>query len=168
MKLIEVGKIVGTHGIKGEVKIKSDSDFRNERFRKHQKLYVKRGNELETITIDSHRAHKQWDLICFNHIQDINLVLSYVGCSLFVDRDELPPLPEHEYYFDDLIGLDVYLEDETLVGTVSDITEVPQGIILVVTKTNQKESLIPFVPEFIKQVDTEHKAIIITPIEGLL
>lgn len=168
MKLISVGIIAGTHGIKGEVKVKSDSDFRNERFKKHQKLFVKRQGEMETIIIDSHRQHKQWDLITFNQIQDINLVLDYVGCELFVNREDLPPLSKHEYYFDDLIGLDACLEDGTIIGQVSDITNLPQGFLLVITKPDQKEALVPFVPEFVKQVDINKKRIIITPIEGLL
>ncbi len=168
MKLIEVGIIVGTHGIKGEVKIKSDSDFRKERFQKNNALYVKRQGKMETITITTHRVHKQWDLITFNNLFDINMVLDYVGSTVYVDRDQLSELPENEFYYDDLIGLQVYLENMELIGEVSDITPLPQGILLVVKKTNNKESLIPFVPEFIKQVDTIHRMIIITPIEGLL
>ncbi|HNZ50010.1 MAG TPA: ribosome maturation factor RimM [Bacilli bacterium] len=168
MKLIEVGKIVGTHGIKGEVKIISDSDFRAERFQVNRQLFVQKNGKMEAIIINSHRQHKQWDLITFNHLEDINLVLDYVGCFVFVNRDDLEPLPEHEYYYDDLIGLDVVLEDLSLVGKVSDLTELPQGLLLVVLKTNNKEALIPFVSEFIKEVDLEKKRIIITPIEGLL
>lgn len=168
MKLIEVGIIVGTHGIKGEVKIKSDSDFRKERFQKNNALYVKRQGKMETITITTHRVHKQWDLITFNNLFDINMVLDYVGSTVYVDRDQLSELPEHEFYYDDLIGSQVYLENMELIGEVSDITPLPQGILLVVKKANNKESLIPFVPEFIKQVDTIHRMIIITPIEGLL
>jgi 16S rRNA processing protein RimM len=168
MKYLEVGKIVGTHGIRGEVKIISDSDFRNERFKKNQKLYVKKQEVMEEITIDSHRVHKNWDLITFNKITDINLVLDYVGSLVFVNREELPILPQHEYYYDDLIGLKVYLEDNTLIGEVTDITNLPRGILLVVTKLDGKESLIPFVAEFVKSVDQSHQRIIITPIEGLL
>ena len=68
-----VGKIVGTHGIKGELKVKSDTSF--DRFKKGSKLYI---DKKEEITVNSHRQHKGMELITINGLKDINDVLCYV------------------------------------------------------------------------------------------
>jgi 16S rRNA processing protein RimM len=168
MKYLNVGKIIGTHGIKGEVKVLSDSAFKDERFRKGQMLYVKREGNMEPITIDSHRSHKNLELITFNHYQNINDVLSYLGAEVYVDRNDLPELDGDEYYYDDLIGMSVRNSQGETLGIVEDIAEVPQGEILIIRKTDGSEAWVPFVSEFIKDVDCKQKIIIIEPIEGLL
>jgi len=168
MKYLNVGKIIGTHGIKGEIKVLSDSGFKDERFREGQVLYVKREGKMEPIIIDSHRTHKNLELIAFNNYQNINDVLPYLGAEIFVDRNDLPELDSGEYYYDDLIGMSVHNHDGDVLGIVEDIAEVPQGEILIIRKADGKEAWVPFVDEFIKEVDSENKTIIIEPIEGLL
>ena len=67
MKYLLVGKIIGTHGIKGEVKVKTDSGFKEDRYRKGSVLYAKVDGKMEQICVDSHREHKNLDLIKFNN-----------------------------------------------------------------------------------------------------
>lgn len=166
MKLNLVGTIVGTHGIKGEVKVKSDTSFA--RFTVGNTLYLKQGNNTKEIVINSHRVHKNMDLITFNNLKNINDVLEYVGSEIYVDVSDLDELEDDEYYYDDLIGLIAYTEEGKELGVIQDINEVPQGIILVLEKPDQTTALIPFVEEFIAEVNIEENKIIITPIEGLL
>jgi 16S rRNA processing protein RimM len=166
MKYIEIGKIVGTHGIKGELKIFSDSDFRNLRFQKGNTIYLSYEKAMMSVTISSYRTHKNYDLVTINGLLDINLVEKFIGCGVFIDKEDLGQLEEGEYYFDDLIGKIVQTNDGTIVGTVKDILDLPQGEILVVTKPNKKEVMIPFVDEFIQSVTD--LVIVITPIEGLI
>lgn len=156
-----VGKIVGTHGIKGELKVKSDTSF--DRFKKGNKLYV---DKTEEITINSHRQHKGMELITINNFTNINDVLGYVGKELYVphNREELK---EGEFYYEDLIGLDCYDSKDNLIGTIKDLQEVPQGLILEI-KGKTKTILIPFVDEFIEYIDLENNKIAINEIEGLL
>ena len=153
-----VGKIVNTHGIKGEVKVKSETNM--DRFNKGNKLFLKKGNDYLEIVIDSHRVHKGMDLICFNGITDINKVLDYKGCNLYIKHEE----DTDKIYYEDLIGKKIIVDGKVL-GIVTDIREVPQGIILE-CKIDDKIKLIPYVDAFIKEVSNE--AIIVTPIEGLL
>ena len=157
-----VGKIVATHGIKGEVKVKSESDFH--RFNIGNIVYIEKDNEKIPININSHRVHKNLDLITFNDIKDINLVLTYVGCNIYTphNREELN---EGEYYIEDLVGLKAISTEGITIGIVHDMREVPQGYILEV-KTNEKIVLIPFVDEFIKEIKKDE--IIIELIEGLI
>lgn len=156
-----VGKIVGTHGIKGEVKVKSDTSF--DRFKKGNILYIEK--EME-IKIDSHRQHKGMELITFNGFKNINDVLCFVGKELYVphNRDELD---EGEFFYEDLIGLMCYDSKNNEIGKVIDIQEVPQGIILEI-EGKEKTILVPYVEQFIEDVDLENKAIYINEIEGLL
>ena len=156
-----VGKIVGTHGIKGELKVKSDTSF--DRFKKGSKLYIEKEEE---IIINSHRQHKGMELITINNLTNINDVLCYVGKDLYVphNREELE---DGEFYYEDLIGLDCYDSKDNLIGTVVDLQEVPQGLILEI-KSSAKTILVPFVDEFIADIDLDNNKLSINEIEGLL
>ena len=166
MKYLNVGKIVTTHGIKGEVKVKVETDD-DSRFDSGNKLYVGQDDKHITgeIVIDNARYQKDMILLAFNKIKDINEVLKYVGLSLFVDIDEVRE--DGEIYYDDLIDSKVFAGNEEI-GIVTDVMEVPQGEILRIKKNNGKTALVPYVDEFIKEVDIDNKVIIINPIEGLL
>ena len=161
MEYLEVGKIVTTHGIKGELKVKSDTSF--DRFKKGNKLYIEKEEE---ITINSHRQHKGMELITINNLTNINDVLCYVGKDLYVphNREELE---DGEFYYEDLIGLDCYDSKDNLIGTVVDLQEVPQGLILEI-KSSVKTILVPFVDEFIVDIDLDNNKLSINEIEGLL
>jgi len=166
MKLNKVGTIVGTHGIKGEVKVKSDTSF--DRFIIGSELVIKNEKKQKQIIIDSHRVHKNFDLITFSGYKNINDVLDYIGFDIYIDVEDLDDLEDDEYYYDDLIGLTTFNDKGEKLGTIVDINEVPQGIILELKKLDDKIALIPFVEEFIKEVNLDKKILIITPIEGLL
>ncbi len=156
-----VGKIVGTHGIKGELKVKSDTSF--DRFKKGNILFVEKEEE---IIINSHRVHKGLELITINGLTNINDVLGYVGKNLYVphNREELD---EGEFFYEDLIGLECYDSKNNLIGSIIDLQEVPQGIILEI-KGKTKTILVPFVEAFIEGIDLEDKKLYINEIEGLL
>ena len=166
MKYLEVGKIITTHGIKGEVKVSITTSSPLERFKKGNTLYGLFDKEYKEIKIDTYRLHQGFALISFNGITNINDVLDYVGKTIYVNKDDLKELDQDNFYYDDLIGLDAYDNDEKI-GEVVDVMEVPQGAILVI-KTKEKEALVPFVSEFIEDVDLKEGKIFINPIEGLL
>lgn len=157
-----VGKIIGTHGIKGELKVKSDSSF--ERFVKGNKLYIRKDGKDVPIVISSARVHKGNHLITINEITDINLVLGYVGCEIYTTHGD-DGLSDDEFYIEDLVGLIVQTEEKEEVGKVVDVREVPQGFILEIDRKG-KTVLIPFVNEFVKEVTDE--VIIVNLIEGML
>ncbi|MBQ8293037.1 MAG: ribosome maturation factor RimM [Bacilli bacterium] len=163
-KYLEVGKIVGTFGIKGELKLFSESDFIEERLAKGNTLYLKQGNNYIPVTIDKARFHKNLYMIAINGLTDINDVLQYVGFSLYVDTENAKALEEGEYYCDDLIGMEVYNQDNELLGEVVDVLEIPTYKLLEV-KSQEKKFLVPFIDEFIKDIVDEK--IIIHEIEGL-
>ena len=149
---LETGKIVGTFGINGELKVLSDAS--TNRFYKGNILYLgKNINHLEKVEITSSRFHKGLYLITINNIKDINEVLKYVGLLFFIDRDELDDLEPNQYYFDDLIGLKVLSNNEE-VGKVIDVLDLPSSSVLELL-INNKKILIPFVEKYIGKVTKE-------------
>ncbi len=162
MEKILIGKLVNTHGIRGEVKILSKSDFKEERFKKGSKLFL---GGIE-VTVKSHRSHKNFDLVVFDEFNNINQVEQYKGTEVYVDKALLSELDEDEFYFHELEGLEVFDGDD-LIGTVLEVRDMPSSPLLVV-KRNDKNVYIPFVEEFIGDISLEKGTIQIKVIEGLL
>ncbi|MDL2292032.1 ribosome maturation factor RimM [Acholeplasma sp. OttesenSCG-928-E16] len=156
-----VGKIVNTHGIRGEVKIINMSDF--DRFSIGSKIYYHFNKEDKELEIENLRSHKGQLIVKLKGYDNINDVLFLKGLDVFVYDKVIDN--KDSYYYADLIGLSCYTTDNVLIGIVKSVLEVPQGHILEIFN-NDKKTLIPFVNEFVKEID--EKKIIIKPIEGLL
>ena len=147
-KLINIGKIIGVFGIKGELKIYSESDFIDYRFRIGAHIYLKSKKIAKEAVVTSMRIHKKTILIQIDNLNDINLVSHYIGCDIYAKYEDFQTLNSDEYYLDDLIGLKVVDENDNNLGEVWDLIEVPQGYILEI-KTKADKMLIPFVDEYI-------------------
>lgn len=164
MEFVLIGKIVNTFGIKGELKLECYSDFIDERFKRDTTIYI--GEEKLPFVMKSHKIHKGFLLIQLKDNEDINLVEKYKGMYVYKNKDDIKPLKKGEYYFSQLKGLDVFVSDKK-VGSVLRVEEGISSNYLRV-KTNDKESLVPFLPAFIEEVDLENNKITIKDIEGLL
>ena len=155
--MIYIGKVVNTHGIKGEVRIISDFKYKEIVFQKGNHLYI----DDDNLVINTYRVHKNYDMVTFEGINDINDVLKYKGKDVYIDRNE--------YIFpdilnEDLIGTKVYGQGK-LVGVLSDVIKnVNQEIMII--KNGDKEYMIPYVDEFVKSISTDK--IEVDVIEGLL
>lgn len=156
----KIGLIKNTHGLKGEIVVKSTTGF--ERFLKEKVIYLIENGKKIIFKIKKVQETKKGLIISFYNYDDINQVEKYKGQALYTD--EFPELKENEYHEKDIIGKKVYNQEKQLVGEVISIEEVPQGHLLRV-KTNKKVALIPFNEYFIISVDEN---IIINEIEGLL
>ena len=153
MNLIYIGKIVNTHGIKGEVRLLSNFEEKDLIFKEGFKVYIGSMNEEETI--NTYRRHKQFDMISFKGINDINLVLKYKGKKVYINKEDLN-LKEDEYILEDLIGMKIICNNEEL-GVVSDIYDNKAGKLLYVSFA--KNYYIPYNNYYIKQVDVQKKEI---------
>ena len=163
MEKIVFGKLVNTHGLRGEVKIVSTSDFKDERFKEGNQFYV--GETL--LTVKSHRVHKNFDMVVFEEFDNINQVEKFKGMEVSIDKSNLSELEEDEFYYHELEGMEVFNnEDGSLIGKVIEVRDLPGSTILVVK--GSKRVLIPFVEEFIAEVNLEEGKININVIEGLL
>lgn len=150
---ILIGKIVNTHGIKGEIKIISDFELKEKVFKPNTLIYI--GKEKEAIKIVSHRPHKMFDMLILENRNDINAVLGYKGKYLYIKREELE-LKDNDYLLQELIGFEV-IDEKDLLGKVVDIVYNKKQVLLKVKE--QEEFYIPFVNEYILKVDTLSKKI---------
>ncbi len=160
--LIYIGKIVNTHGIKGEVRLLSNFLEKDLIFKNGFKVYI--GSKKEEQTINTYRLHKQFDMLTFKGIDDINLVLKYKGEKVYINKDDLQ-LKENEYLLEDLIGMKIVSEEEVL-GVVSDIIDTKGHKLLYVTFA--KNYYIPYNSYYIKQVDVRKKEIMAKNIRDLI
>lgn len=156
----EIGVISNTHGIKGELKIKTDTDF--DRFKRNKKVSAKLDNQIIELKIEQVKETQKGLIVKFFGYDNINDVLFLKGAKLYTD--EKPKLKKDEFHYQDLIGKQVVNQFDQVVGVVSDVIEVPQGHLLQVD-TGAKKALIPFVGAFIKAIN---ETIEIDEIEGLL
>lgn len=161
MEYIYVGDIVNTHGIKGELKILSDFKYKDKVFIHDFVLYI--GRTKEELTIDTYRKHKEFDMVKFYEVEDINDAIVYKGDKVYINKTDIKI---DGYFNEDLIGLDVYGNDK-LIGKVETIMQSSAHEIIVV-KGDNKKHLIPYVDEFIKNIDLNSNRIDINVMEGLL
>jgi 16S rRNA processing protein RimM len=159
---IYIGKIVNTHGIKGEIRILSSFEKKDKVFIIGMPIYIGRKKEREVIK--SYRHHKNFDMVTLENYSDINEVLKYKGLFVYIKKEDLK-LDDGEYLDTDLIGLDV-LVDGIKKGVITDIRDSFHNKFLVI-KTTDKDVFIPYQKEFIKSVDFLNREVIITPIKGM-
>ncbi len=161
MKYVLIGRLVNTHGLKGEVRILSDFKYKNKVFIPGMKIYI--GKDKICEEINSYRHHKIFEMITMVGYNDINEVLKYKGDYVFVNKEDIK-LGDNEYLNEDIVGLDVYVLDR-LLGKVRRIDNHNGNEILVVT--SEKEYLIPYNFDIIENVDLEKKKIVVKDIPGL-
>ncbi len=162
--MYRIGKITSSHGIKGEVKIYNLSDF--DRFLVGYKVFVMIGEDKHEFTIERVRDNKNMLIVKFLEFNNINEILKYKGLYVYSDQDVSDQLENNDYHYDDVIGKKVVTDQMIEVGVATSLIEVPQGHLLEIEKPNGKKALVPFIEEFIGEIDDDK--IIIKPIEGLI
>lgn len=166
-ELVPVGKIIGTHGIRGLLKVFSYSG-NIQSLQSNTSVYLKgKDGTLSEYDVKSVSAHAGGFIVGLNNFSNINQVLTLTGSELCLKRSQLPIPGDDEYYWCDLIGLVVYTDDGVELGPIDDIFETGSSDIYVVRGT-EKEYLIPAIASVIAHVDIPGNKMIITPLEGLL
>ncbi|MEW9667610.1 ribosome maturation factor RimM [Ammoniphilus sp. 3BR4] len=166
----DVGKIVNTHGIKGELKIHSVTDFPEERYRKGSKLLLFHGSVGEplNVTVETARLHKNTYIVKFKEYGNINDVEKYKGGTLKVPEDQRMDLEEDEFYYDDIIGCEVWTDQGNKLGVVKEIITTGANDVWAVETEEGKEVLLPFIEECILEVDIPNQKVTAHIMEGLM
>ena len=177
--MLRVGVISSTHGIKGEVKVFPTTDD-PKRFAKLKKVYMDyckkgiKGNSSSRcieLEVGSVKYFKQFVILKFKGIDNINDVEQYKGMDLYVTSEDAVPLGENEYYITDLIGLKVIDEEQTEIGTLEDVLQTGANDVYVI-KANEKfgnnELLFPAIKECILNIDLTKRVMTVHIMEGLL
>jgi 16S rRNA processing protein RimM len=164
--LINVGYVSGFHGLKGELKIKSTSDFIDERLQVNNKLLLVKDNHEIEVTIKSYRKHKDVPMISLVGFNSLNEVELFKGYALKVRQADLYQLEDDEFYHFQLIGLNVVDHNDTNIGTIKRIWDIGANDVFIIDH-NGKEILIPYTSNVVEKIDLENKIVKIFDIEGL-
>jgi len=166
-QLLQVGVITQTHGVHGEVKVFPTTDD-PERFLDLEYVFLDTGREKKKLTIQSVKFFKQFVILKFKGINNINDIEKYKRCPLLVDRENAVELEEDEYFIADMIGMDVLTEDGELFGTLKDVIETGANDVYIINSKKHGEVLIPAIKECILDVNVKESRMLVHLMEGLI
>ena len=166
-QLLQVGVITQTHGVHGEVKVFPTTDD-PERFLDLEYVYLDTGREKKKLTIQSVKFFKQFVILKFKGINNINDIEKYKRCPLLVDRENAVELEEDEYFIADMIGMNVFTEDGEIFGTLKDVIETGANDVYIINSKNHGEVLIPAIKECILDVNVKEGKMLVHLMEGLI
>ena len=164
--ILEIGQIVNTRGLRGEVKVNSFSQD-SKRFEKLDVIYIKENNELKSYKIEKVTYNKNQVILKLENINHIDYAEKLRNKYIYVKKSQLEDLPEGVYYISDLIGLDVYDEKNNYLGKVDDIFSTKSNDVYVIKNELGVTKLLPGTDEVIKNIDLDNKKIIVNLIKGL-
>ena len=168
MNYFNVGKIVNTQGLQGEMRVLSVTDFAEERFKKGNTLalFDKKDRFVMDVEIASHRKVKNFDIIKFKGMYHINDIEKFRDFSLKVAEEDLSDLEDGEFYYHEIIGLEVY-EDDVLLGRIKEILQPGANDVWVVKRKGKRDLLLPYIPPVVLGIDIEKGRVDVEIPEGL-
>lgn len=166
-QLLQVGVITQTHGVHGEVKVFPTTDD-PERFLNLKYVFLDTGREKMKLTIQSVKFFKQFVILKFKGINNINDIEKYKRCPLLVDRENAVELEEDEYFIADMIGMNVLTEDGEILGTLKDVIETGANDVYIVNSKEHGEVLIPAIKECILDVNVKEGRMLVHLMDGLI
>ncbi|MDU5027903.1 MAG: ribosome maturation factor RimM [Negativicoccus succinicivorans] len=154
--MLVVGRIVAAHGVRGEVRLKPDTD-RPEMLTALPHLYLG-GNRYQ---IQSARFHKQMLIVQFKGIADRNAADALIGLWAELPREELPPRAQGQFYIVDLVGMEVVTENGTVLGTLQEVLQ-PGANDVFVVRGEREEILVPALKRVVSDIDLDAKRLTVT------
>ena len=165
--LLQVGVITTTHGIKGEVKVFPTTDDKN-RFKNLKEVYLDTGKEKILLKVEGCKFFKQFVILKFEGIDNINDIEMYKRCPLLVTRENAVELEEDEYFIADLIGLKILTESGIELGVLNDVISTGANDVYSVKTPDGGEVLLPAIKDCIMDVDMEAGEMIVHLMKGLM
>ena len=168
MNYFNVGKIVNTQGLQGEMRVLSVTDFAEERFKKGNilALFDKKDQFVMDVEIASHRKVKNFDIIKFKGMYHINDIEKFRDFTLKVREEDLTDLEDGEFYYHEIIGLEVY-ENDLLLGTIKEILQPGANDVWVVKRKGKRDLFLPYIPPVVLGIDIEQGRVDVEIPEGL-
>ena len=165
-EFLQVGVISSTHGIRGEVKVFPTTDD-PARFKKLKNVLLDNGRERLELEVQSVKFFKQFVIVKFRGIDNINDIEKYKGKSLLVPREDAVELGEDEYYIADLMGMEVFTEEGRF-GVLKDVMETGANEVYIIDSDEHGEVLVPAIHDCILDVNIEEKVMKIRLLDGLV
>lgn len=166
-ELLQVGVITSTHGVRGEVKVFPTTDDAA-RFKQLKHVLLDTGREMKPLEIQGVKFFKQFVILKFKGIDNINDIERYKRCPLLVERKDAVELKEDEYFIADMIGIQVETEDREVFGTLKDVMETGANDVYVIDTEAHGEVLVPAIKECILDVDVKNRKMTIHLMDGLI
>jgi 16S rRNA processing protein RimM len=163
---LTVGKIVGTHGIRGNLKVLSYADSLDVFAPGKALVFSREGKPVGSFSVASSRRHKGVVLVAIDVITSIEAAKAWVGCQVLADKATLPPPEDGAYYWYQIIGMDVFTLDHRALGRIEEIFPTGSNDVYVV-RDGEKEILIPAIDSVVVHVDLQEKAMTVDLPEGL-
>ena len=163
--LLEVGQIVNSYGIKGFLKVVPLVDNNNQ-FKDFKTLYIQEGKHYKELKIEEIKFSKNLVLVKVEGIETIEEALKFKNLYLFAKRGDIK-LEKGAYFIVDLIGLEVYTEENELLGKLKEVLQPGANDVYVVENDKKEQILLPVIPDVVKKVDIKEKKIIVKLLNGL-
>ncbi|MCQ2498458.1 MAG: ribosome maturation factor RimM [Lachnospiraceae bacterium] len=164
---LKVGIITQTHGIHGEVKVFPTTDDPM-RFKKLKEILLDYKGEYINLEISGVKLFKQYVILKFKDIDDINEVEKYKGSELFVTRQNAVKLKKDEYFIADLIGIKAISDDNKYEGIINDVLQTGANDVYEVLLSNGKTAYLPAIKECIIDVNIENSLLTFHMMNGLI
>lgn len=165
--LLQVGAISSTHGIRGEVKVFPTTDD-VKRFKKLKEVILDTGNGHLNLEIEGVKFFKQFAILKFKGIDNINDIEKYKGKPLLVTRANAVKLAKDEYFIADMIGMEIIKEDGSVFGTLNDVLQTGANDVYEIKSEEHGMVLVPAIKECVLKVDMKNRVITIHLMDGLL
>lgn len=162
---LAVGRIRRPHGLRGEVLVELLTDF-PERIKPNASLFL--GNSHRELVVVSVRNHKDGLLLGFNEYQDSESARKLGNHLIYVRVDALQKLPEDQYYHHDLIGIQVFTDEDRVLGVISEIIQTGANDVFIVQDYRGEEILLPAIADVIQDIDLLNKTMKVRLLPGLL
>ncbi len=164
---LQVGIITQTHGIRGEVKVFPTTDDPH-RFRKLKEVILDTGKEKITLEIENVKFFKNLVILKFKGIDNINDIERHKGKSLYVTRANAVKLKKDEYFIADLIGIEVFDENDKHLGVLKNVIETGANDVYSIELEDKSELLLPAIKQCVLDIDIEDRKMKVHILDGLM
>ena len=169
IKFLQIGKIVNTHGVRGELKVIPLTDD-PKRFDKLKWAYISQdlSENMEKYNVEKVKYHKNFVYLKFKEITSLNDGEKFKNSYIIIDKKDAIPLPEGSFFICDLVGIDVFEESGQALGKLKEVLKTGSNDVYIVKDQNGNEILIPALKTVVKDVSVENKKMVVNLPEGLV
>jgi len=162
-----IGKVVSTQGNKGEVNVRPLTDI-IDRFKNLENVFLRNKNSQIILNVEKIRIKKDTIILKLKDIENIEEAQMIVGSFLEVERKNAVKLSKDTYFIFEIIGLEVYTENNIFLGKVENVISTGSNDVYVVKRKDKEELFIPAIHDVVKNIDLEKKRITINMVDGLI
>lgn len=167
VEYLKIGQIINTHGVKGELKVYPLTDD-IKRFKRLKQVWMESPDGYRAFKVEGVKFVREFPILKLENIATMNDAEKLKNEYIYVDRENAVKLPKDTYFIADLIGMQVFTDDEKLLGTLTDVISTGANDVYEITPPEGKSFLIPAIGHVILDVDIEGRRMKVKLLEGLI